>query len=539
MNTQLTIRQIKKALYISTLTVVIILAFCVRVLNIENVPSGVYPDEAVNGIDALQSFESGNYKWFYADNNGREGLFINLIAFSYSLFGVTVMGLKFPSIIFGTLSVLGTYLLTKELFRSRRAGFLAAFFVAFSFWSINFSRIAFRAIMLPTILSFSFYFVFRGIKTFRGKSISQGVIKNYIYFALAGFIFGIGLHTYIAFRIAPLILAILFLALIITKKKFVQDYWVQGIIFIVFAVLSMAPMLMTFVSHPEYLNSRVGEVSILSPNVNEGHLFRTATRSLALSLVKYNFWGDQNWRHNYPPYPILNPLLGISFAIGLIYIIIKWFHLLFVRFKNGIRDRKFYVYSFILAWFFAMLTPEFMTAEGLPHALRAIGTLPPTYIISIVPLLWFLGKKSQFDHGFKLITIYIVILTMVTVSISNVVKYHKFWAQNKKQYDSFDGNLIHVSNYLQTLPDEPTKIVVARNMQILPIRLFNYDMLNTYHVHPDALDSISKKFPIRDENIFILTEMEEWMATKIMNLYPYSRIIKHVGKFGEIFWVIK
>ena len=528
-----------KILHLVILITILLLAFWVRALNIEGAPSGVYPDEAVNGMDALKAYESGNYAWFYPDNNGREGLFMNLIAFSYAIFGVTIMGLKFPSIIFGTLSVLGTYLITKELFRSRRAGLLAAFFIAFSFWSINFSRIAFRAIMLPTILSFSFYYILVGLRTFRGFSIKRGILKNYFYFALAGFIFGIGLHTYIAFRIAPGILVILFIALWITKKHFLRNYWIQGIIFIVFAFISMAPILLTFNAHPEYLVSRSGDISILSPEINKGNLIGTAARSLGLSLVKYNFWGDQNWRHNYPPYPILNPILGLSFLAGLIYLITKWFHLLFIRLKDGVRDRKFYVYSFILAWFFAMLAPEFMTAEGLPHALRSIGTLPTAYIISIIPFLWFLGKKDSFDYGFKFITISLVIIAMITVSISNVVKYHKYWASNEKQYVSFEGDLIQISNYIKTLPAESKKIVIARNMQIIPIKLFNHDMSNTYRAHPDALDNLPDMFPTFGNNIFILTEKEEWMAKKIVTLYPNLNLKKYDGKFGEAFWVIR
>lgn len=532
-------REKTKVLYLIILTAILILAFWVRALNIEGAPSGVYPDEAVNGMDALGAFKTGNYEWFYPDNNGREGLFMNLIAFSYSIFGVTMMGLKFPSIVFGTLSVLGTYLITKELFRSRRAGLMAAFFVAFSFWSINFSRIAFRAIMLPTILSFSFYYIFVGLRTYRGLSIKRGILQNYFYFALAGFIFGIGLHTYIAFRIAPVILAILFLALFITKKHFIRDYWIQGLIFIAFAFVSMAPILLTFKAHPEYLSSRSANISILSPEVNQGNLILTAARSLGLSLVKYNFWGDQNWRHNYPPYPVLNPILGLSFLAGLIYIIFKWFHLLFIRFKDGIRDRKFYVYSFILAWFFGMLAPEFMTAEGLPHALRAIGTLPTAYIISIIPLLWFLGKRNHFDHGFKFVTVSLILIVMIVVSIFNVVKYHKYWANNEKQYASFEGDLIQISNYLKTLPANSKKIVVARNMQIIPIKLFNYDMPNTYRAHPDTLDNLPSMFPASGDNIFILTEKEEWMAEKITELYPNLKLNKYDGKFGEAFWVIQ
>ena len=536
--------KIKKIVPILLLTLILAFAFAVRIYNIEKAPSGIYPDEAVNGIDALKTFYSGNYKWFYTDNNGREGLFMNLIALSYHIFGVTILGLKFPSIIFGFLTVLGSYLLSKELFRSRRAGLFTAFFVAFSFWSINFSRIAFRAIMLPTILTFSFYFLFRGIRNNIASKSER--LKQYFYFAIAGFVFGIGLHTYIAFRIAPAILLILFIALWITKTKFLRDYWLPALIFIIFSLFSMAPMLSDFYHHPEHLSSRSGEISIFSPAMNHGHLLKTAGKSLGLSLVQYTFWGDQNWRHNYPPYPILNPILGISFLIGLVYLISKWFHLLFLRFRHNIRDRKFYIYSFLLAWFFGMLAPEFLSAEGLPHALRAIGTLPATYIITTIPFLWILGKLDTTKHkpGFKLIIISLITIALIIVSFGNVIKYHYFWANNHKQAESFESNLMGISDYLETLPKNTKKIVIAGNMQIVPIKLFNYKMPNTYRVHQDKLDSVKKVLPVEYDSdyIFILTDNQRWVADKIVSLYPNLKLrafAKKLNGHQQKIWTVQ
>ncbi len=536
--------KIKKIIPTLTLILILVLALAVRIYNIEGAPSGIYPDEAVNGIDALKTFYSGDYRWFYTDNNGREGLFMNLIALSYHFFGITILGLKFPSIIFGFLTVWGSYLLSKELFRSRRAGLLTAFFVAFSFWSINFSRIAFRAIMLPAILTFSFYFLFHGIRN--NKAFKLERLKQYLYFALAGFVFGIGLHTYIAFRIAPAILLILFVALWITKKNFLRDYWFPALIFIIFSIASMSPMLLTFYHHPAYLNSRSGEISIFSPAMNHGHLLKTAGKSLGLSLVQYTFWGDQNWRHNYPPYPILNPILGISFLIGLIYLISKWFHLLFLRFKNNIRDRKFYVYSFLLAWFFGMLSPEFLSAEGLPHALRAIGTLPATYIIATIPFLWIFGKMdtTKNKRNFKLSVISLIIISLVIISVGNVIKYHYFWANNPKQAESFEANLMSISNYLETLPNNKKKIVIAGNMQIIPIKLFNYKMPNTYRVHQDQLDYITRKLPSKyDRNyIFIMTDNQRWVVDKLINLYPNLKLrafSKKINNRQQIIWTVQ
>jgi len=521
----------KNYLNLFLLFLIIIFAFIVRIYNIENVPGGVYPDEAVNGIDALEAIHSGNYQWFYPANNGREGLMMNLITLSFQIFGVSIFALKFPSAIFGTLTVLGVYLLTKELFRSQRAGLMAAFFTAFSFWAINFSRISFRANMLPTVLSFSFYYLFCGIRynkiihNLKNKKFwKTSIFKSYICFMLAGLIFGIGLHTYISFRIAPAILLVSFITLWITKKHFWRDYWKHSLIFIFSAFITMAPMFYTFYQHPEYLSSRTGNVSVMSPEMNHGQPIKTFFKSFGLSLVKYNFWGDQNWRHNYPPYPILNPILGFTFLGGLIYLIMKWFHLMTLRFRHKIRDRKLYVYTFILAWFFAMLAPEFLTAEGLPHALRSIGTLPATFIIATIPFLWLLGKKEKYGHGFKIIVISFIFIIIPFIGLFEIIKYHYFWGNNIRQAHSFESGLIDDSDYIKSLPAETSIIVIAENMQRIPIKMFNFDNQNIIYKHQDELDELLNSGEIKEDSVFVLTGKQQWVADKIIDAYPEMQL---------------
>src|SRR6266702_1904112 len=115
-----------KKLVWGLLLAILIAAFALRVTNIKNIPSGIYPDEAQNGVDAQQANATGKYKLFYESNNGREGLFINLQALSIKTFGPTEFALKLWSIIFGTLTVLGVFLLANELFQSYTAGLIGA-----------------------------------------------------------------------------------------------------------------------------------------------------------------------------------------------------------------------------------------------------------------------------------------------------------------------------------------------------------------------------------------------------------------------------
>ena len=66
---------------------IIVLAIFLRFWDFKSIPPGLYPDEAMNGNNATEAIAYRHFKVFYPDNNGREGLFINLQAVSISIFG--------------------------------------------------------------------------------------------------------------------------------------------------------------------------------------------------------------------------------------------------------------------------------------------------------------------------------------------------------------------------------------------------------------------------------------------------------------------
>ena len=108
------------------LSIIVIIAAFLRLYNITELPPGLYPDEAMNGNNALESLSTGDWKIFYPENNGREGLFINIQALSIALFGNFPWALRAVSAIFGILTVLGVYFLAKEIF-NKNIALLSAF----------------------------------------------------------------------------------------------------------------------------------------------------------------------------------------------------------------------------------------------------------------------------------------------------------------------------------------------------------------------------------------------------------------------------
>lgn len=442
--------------YLILAAAIIALGFLARAYHLSSLPPGVYPDEAVNGTDALNALETGHFRWFYPNNYGREGLFMNLIALGFKFFGANIITLKMWSVFFSTLTILGMILLAREFWNTWRAGLIAGFLYATSYWAINFSRISFRANMLPFVLVFSFYFLFRALRT--------GKYYDYI---LAGAFFGLGVHTYIAFRVAPAILVVVLLALIASKKKFFRNFWKPLLIYIVSMFLVALPMLLTFYFHPEYFETRSESVSILSPKVNQGQLSHALWVSLTKTLGMFNFQGDQNWRHNFPGQPELQFFVGIFFLIGIFYLIGRFFHLAWQRGKYGKRSDELVISSLILAWFFVMLLPEMLTYEGLPHSLRAIGTLPAALLIAtfaIEKTFAAIGKihSSSQARRFAKFALYTALIAILVWSgFSSLKRYFVDWAQAPQIHAAFSRNFKNMALYLNSLPSDVHKYVVA------------------------------------------------------------------------------
>ena len=516
-----------KKIVLGLLFAILLAAFALRSTNIENIPSSIFPDEAQNGIDAEEANATGEYKLFYESNNGREGLFINIQALSIKYFGNTTFALKFPSILFGTLTVLGVFLLVYELFQSYIAAIIGSYLIAFSYWAINFSRIGFRAIMVPFILTFAFYFLFKGLRT-----------KKLHDFIIAGLIYGLGLHTYIAFRVSPLVLIVLFIALVITRKNFIKDYWKHTLVFAVAMFITSAPMLSDFFYfHPEHYESRTAAISVLNPEVNQGHILPIVAKTLGLSIQKYFAMGDLNIRHNYPPYPLLNPLVGIAFLIGLIYIFSKFFHLIYIRFKNGVRDEKLAIYVFFLVWFFTLLIPEFLANEGNPYALRAIGTLPVVFIIAVIPFMWIANKYHHYGHSFRIFIASMLIFAFAFIGIADPVKYFVFFANSPKQHQAFEANLKEVSKYIRSLSTETEKYIVTGSMQRLTIKYLNPTLANTYYLYPGQVDSIS---PANKNNFVIVFTDSDWEKINFArDRFPNISFTEHRNTFNDVFYTLK
>jgi len=438
----------KKAIFF--LIVIVLLASFLRLWQIDTIPPGIYPDEALNANEAI----TNPGQVFYPDNNGREGLFFNLIWLSFSVFGISIWSFKLVSVLVGVLTVFGLFLLIRELFRFVLKdenkvvliSLLSSFFMAVSFWHINFSRISFRAIMLPLILVFSFYFLFRAFRTQK--------IKHFI---LAGIIFGLGFYTYISFRLAIFLLAtVIFLWLVaFLKKKEFKKTFLSVFLFFAVVFATALPIGLYFLKNPQYFSSRTDSVLIFSqPNPPKEFAI-----SLIAHLGMFNVYGDPNWRHNVAGHPMLIFPVGLLFLIGLAFCFKKL--LLSIKEKDLI---SFNVFSFPFFWFFIMLLPGILTFEGIPHALRVIGVIPVIYIFVGVGAWRAFEFLNRFIKNKKLLFL-ISFVFLAGVAGLEFEKYFIEWAKNSEVKSAFTDKYNNIGWFMNSLPEDTLKYVVVNRAE--------------------------------------------------------------------------
>ncbi|PIR70513.1 MAG: hypothetical protein COU46_01075 [Candidatus Niyogibacteria bacterium CG10_big_fil_rev_8_21_14_0_10_42_19] len=480
----------EKNVVVSIVLIMVIAAFF-RFSALDLFPPGLYPDEAMNGNNALLALNSnepeGGFKMFYPDNNGREGLFMNIIAVSISVSGNEPWAIRIVSSFFGLAAVLGVFLFARELFRDR-AGDLrifgmnkntlialtASFFLATNFWHIIFSRIGFRAIMAPAFLAWGLYFlwlIFREDFSHNKKALAV---------AAGGILFGLGFHSYIAYRVVPVLLIFPFLMIWKIRKSFTFGkpgcLWCVFTLFIFFVFITVLPLWLYYIDNPADFFGRTSQISIFS---SENPL-KILGSNLLKTLGMFWFSGDYNWRHNFAGAPQLFWPIGLLFALGIIVSVINIFSAkggsasggkkLSTRFLEVATSPE----KFLGAWFFIGLFPVIFSAEGIPHALRAIIIIPPVMIISAIGFI-FLAEKikikidknetayPEYAHQLKRIRKEIVILFFVFMFALLGASFNKYflrWGPHPDVYSSFSGDYVKIGKWLNEKPQEITKYVI-------------------------------------------------------------------------------
>ncbi len=425
---------------------ILIIAGLFRFYHLAQTPPGLYMDEAMDGTNAQNVAQTGQYKVYYPEDNGREGLYINILAlaFKYHILPDNApWSVRFPAAVAGTLTVLGIYLFVVELFKGHKKkigdaiALISAFFLATSFWHINFSRIGFRAILAPLCMVWASWLILKMIRTASNK-------RAILYGVLGGIIYGLGFYTYIAFRITPLLLLLL---IPFFRKE--SGFWKRIALFLFVTFLVALPIGLYYLHNPGDFFGRTSQISVAS----SGNPIATIAMNTAKTAVMFNWHGDYNSRHNLAGAPQLFWPVGILFIIGIILGLIS----LFKKWHPANGESRFPA-LFLFVWFILGSLPEILSNDGIPHALRSLLMVIPAVIFAATATFWAYEWLTE-KISKRWVTL-IVAIFIACVMAGGYVEYFVQWAKSSDTPGSFNADYVQVGEQINALPASTEKYVV-------------------------------------------------------------------------------
>ena len=147
--------------YTIGLTIILLWGIFLRLYRITEIPIGLYPDIAANGLD-IHDIMQGFITPCYYRNGGREGLFFWFATPFVAIFGFKPWPIYLASAVVGIITLVVMYWFGKTLF-NRRIGLLSTFLLASSFYHILFSRLGYRVITMPIFIMLTLIFLKRAL----------------------------------------------------------------------------------------------------------------------------------------------------------------------------------------------------------------------------------------------------------------------------------------------------------------------------------------------------------------------------------------
>jgi 4-amino-4-deoxy-L-arabinose transferase-like glycosyltransferase len=411
-----------------SLGALILLAFCMRVYRLYDIPLDLSTDMASVGLSARDYLLGGEQQifgigWFYMPRIA----FLPYVL-SMRLVGNNLFGLYFATVIMGTLNVLGTYLFTWRLFDRHRLALLTAALVTINPAHINYSRIT--SYIDPWFLGFfGLFFLIDGLKGRRKVSL-----------ALAGLLTGFALLNYPSGRAIIPMIGFLLAAFWFYKRIWISDNY-AGLRWMLLGMLvALGPNLIYVITNWSTYMQRSQEVFIFFQG-NMDHLKYTyqvdttwmvVWEQVKRSVLLFNYYTDRSAQFAYP-HPLFNSLVSPLLILGLGLGLYRW------------RKPEF---LFVIASFIFILLTGSILSNDAPTWCRLVGLIPlATLLVALV-----IDELMNVLEGFSLkpFVPFIFLGVILFLAVLAMVDWNTYIGDVK----GYARPVVRVGRYLDSLPKE-------------------------------------------------------------------------------------
>ncbi len=367
---------------------IVALALALRLFRLDELPFGLWRDEARHGLVALRIAEDPSYRPIYVLDERVQlpGLGLYPFALALKLLGPHLWTMRLVTALAGALTAVPFYAVAARIAGSRAIGLLAALLLAVSSWHISISRFAFPTIYEPLLSLSAWWLLLVALDPRQGDEEPgrQGELWAAGRGLLAGALLGVAAQTYHIGRVTPLAAGWLALLLLATEPRAWRRWLVVAGAAVLGLVLTLAPLLSYALARPGEFNERIGAVFLLSEEGRKGAAPLAALdASVGRHLLMFTVEGDANGRHHAPQRPMLDILSGLGLLLGLAALL---------RRLGDWRSR------FLLGALAIGLLPSLLAVDS-PHGMRGFGALAPACLIAALGWGevwgWFGSRKAR------------------------------------------------------------------------------------------------------------------------------------------------
>lgn len=361
-------------------------ALLLRFWELDGQPAGLWRDESRHGLQALLIWSDPTYRPVYVvEGADLPALLFYLMAPVVGLLGPHAWSARLVSALAGALTPLALYWAAAPML-GRRPALLGAALLAWASWSLSMSRWAFPATLDHLLVLTAIGFLWRGLQIAGQRAEGARGFAGFamLHFVLAGLLAGLAVYAYHTGRVAPLALAAV-AAIRLGRSWAAWRRALPGLaVAALVGALTLAPLALYILSDLEGYNRRVGSVSILDSNDPRTHTpAGLLLDNLGRYLLMFHVRGDANGRHHMPQAPMLDPVAGLLFALGL------GVALLAARRQPGA--------AAVLALGAVYLIPGVFSGNA-PHAMRSLGTLAPAAMLAGLGLAALARPQAAHTH---------------------------------------------------------------------------------------------------------------------------------------------
>jgi 4-amino-4-deoxy-L-arabinose transferase-like glycosyltransferase len=418
------------------LGLIMVVAAVLRLYRLDTVPPGLTHDEAGNGKAAIQLLE-GDFQLYFTIGNGREPLYAYSMAPLIALLGATEVALRATSVLWGLALILVTWLWVRVAFDPVIA-LLCAAALGVGYWPLMISRLGLRAGTLPVLFAVASVFLWKGMAAGWRPSRAQSGTRGWVWYLLTGIALGASLYTYMASRALPAILVLFLIYLALVHHAKAGRVWRGLSLALCVALLVAVPLWRYLSTHPQ-AETRIGQLTDALKAAREGNLVPVRENvAAAIRLFTVPRAGDPHWIYNISGRPLLDPVSGLLFYLGLGLALWRW------------RDPAHF---FTVAWLTVGLAPVFATGAN-SSVVRAVAALPVAFLLQALALRWLTSWLLR--RGFRVVSLALPLVALLAIGGITVRAYFQDWPNERDVRVAYHTTLVEMARYLDRRADGST-----------------------------------------------------------------------------------